>query len=213
MAWLLGVEESDMLTFKAEGRYYDDNIYALIYCGNLPEPVTDIYLADGETYLNIRMLYDTIHEKISETHPLLSKLIPAWGYNDYITLGQVEQIFNADIRGMFYLEYPRINGQKNYVEYFAMLLGMEHSRGENGELVFGLPLDEYDISFKISEESDITCVAAEGISENGGQPVESFNAEVLFNGPEKVSAPDSIMEQDAVDGFAGLWSVISSLTD
>ena len=211
LSWLLGKETGELMAVRAVGSFYEQSAYADIYLGETKQAVSRVYICDNEVYINVKMLYEAIHNNISGSYPLLEAFIPDWGYEEYITLEQIEEIFCVELKGLFNTDYPFFEEKASFWQYLMLLLKMDRNKGENGELRFELKNSEYSCLFEITEDNNFPIVNMEGISNVKGQPIETIEAEIVFDNTDKITQPESIMNQPAVDGFAKLWSVISKL--
>ena len=211
ISWLLGENAGEFKTVRAKGSFCEQSVCADIYLGAAEQPVSRVYICDNEVYINVKMLYEAIHSNISGSYPLLEVFIPDWGYEEYIMLEQIEEIFGVELKGLFKTDYPFLDEKASFLQYFAMFIKMDRNKGDSGELRFGLKNSEYDFWFEVTENNDLPVVKMEGISSIKNQPIESIDAEIVFDNTGIISRPESIMSQEAVDGFAKLWSVVSKL--
>ena len=56
---------------------------------------TDLYVKDGQVYLNVRQIYRTLLSGLTAQYPAASALIPDWGLGDYITQAQLARLLNS----------------------------------------------------------------------------------------------------------------------
>ena len=96
----------DALTGSVAGQSSGDSLYLAWY--NTPasafqseqapgpdQAFTDLYVKDGQVYLNVRQIYRTLLSGLTAQYPAASALIPDWGLGDYITQAQLARLLNS----------------------------------------------------------------------------------------------------------------------
>src|SRR5699024_3714851 len=96
----------DALTGSVAGQSSGDSLYLAWY--NTPasafqseqapgpdQAFTDLYVKDGQVYLNVRQIYRTLLSGLTAQYPAVSALIPDWGLGDYITQAQLARLLNS----------------------------------------------------------------------------------------------------------------------
>lgn len=211
MSWLLGVDEQELMTWRLEGICYDDSIYAQLYCEGLKEPVTELYVCKEEKAVNVKMLYESIQNNIVCSYPLAKAVLPEWEYGEYLSFAQIEDIFGVKLEEIFKLEYPLKVEQQSVLQNFLTLTSMERKKGADGERQFGTKMDTYEIWLELKELDESPAVWAEGSDEENSQFLKQWESEIIFDNVEKVSYPESLMEQSDVEKFAKLWAFLTQL--
>lgn len=201
---ILQAEESACLSWEASGSVSGGQGYAQISCKGLEGFVTDVYFSGDDAFVNARMLYETVQENFTGAHPILGNLLPDWEYSDYISLKQIEEIFQADIMSMCRPNLPGQPSGKSVWDNLAALLRMERKKAEGGRQQFAMRQDGYQVTLEIEEPSGL---AAWGTDVTGGQAIKSWKAEAAGGPAKEISLPETVMEQEEIDRFRELWKM------
>ena len=204
VSWILQAEESACLSWEASGSVSGGQGYAQISCKGLEGFVTDVSFSGDDAFVNARMLYETVQENFTGAHPILGNLLPDWEYSDYISLKQIEEIFQADIMSMCRPNLPGQPSGKSVWDNLAALLRMERKKAEGGRQQFAMRQDGYQVTLEIEEPSGL---AAWGTDVTGGQAIKSWKAEAAGGPAKEISLPETVMEQEEIDRFRELWKM------
>lgn len=213
MSWMLNVDKDACSKWKASGTFQEDFTYAKIYCEGLDEPVTEVYFSEKESAINIQMLYETIRQNVRNSHPLLGGLLPEWGYGEYISIEQIEEIFQVDLKEMFRIERPTENRKQGLWQSFLMLTEMDRRKGDNGELQFETDFHTYQVLLEFAEKDENTVIGISGSDTEKSQKIAGYTGEVTFDSPEEIIFPDSLMEEAEIRQFAKLWATLCEMKD
>ena len=142
LSYLLEVEKESCLLWNAEGMVYDDTGYVKLYCKAFENPITELYLTKEEQIINVGMFYRTIQSSIAENYMLLSKFLPDWNGAEFISLEQIEEIFDVDLKDFLELENIEDWTMDKSWNSLLCLNKMKKSFGEQGEVIFETQLEE-----------------------------------------------------------------------
>lgn len=225
VSWILETRESDCLSWKASGAFSDGQGHAQIFCAGLDGPVTEVHFEKNELWVNVKMLYEALQNNFTSAHPLLGRLLPDWKYSDYMSLEQMEEMFQIDVRGMFMPDMPRGASGQNTWKYIMMLSQMERKKMEDGRQQFSMDWNGYQVAVEIAKpgravkfseaqpgkaayEPDIFI---EGEDRGGGRIIASYQAEISASPAREMTAPDSVMTQDEMEQFMKLWELVKGM--
>ena len=204
VSWILQAEESACLSWEASGSVSGGQGYAQVSCKGLEGAVTDVYFSGDDIFVNVRMLYEALQENFTGAHPILGNLLPDWEYSDYVSLEQIEEIFQADIKSMCSPRLPKQPSGKSLWANLAALLRMERKKGEGGRQQFAIRQDSYQVTFEIEKPSGL---AAWGTDVAGGQAIKSWEAKACGGAAKEIGLPESVMGQEEIDRFRELWKM------
>ena len=86
------------------------------YAPGKEEPYTQLVLADGQVYLDVRQIYRTFLSGLHAQYPAIASLIPDWGLGDYITGSQMATLLGQE---------PAMNGLEQYQSGAFALAALE----------------------------------------------------------------------------------------
>ena len=158
LSFLLEVEQESCLLWNAEGMVYDDTGYVKLSCEAFENPVTELYLTKEEQIINVGMFYRTIQSSIAENYMLLSKLLPDWNGAEFISLEQIEEIFDVDLKDFLELENIEDWTMDRSWKSLLCLNKMKKSFGEQGEAIFETQLEESKVEFKFQKEEKVPMI-------------------------------------------------------
>ena len=211
MPWILGIEEDDCLTWSVSGSISEGCGYAKLYGGGLKEPITDVYFKDDQIMVNVKMIYQSVQENILEKYPIIENLAPKWEYGDYISLEQMEEIFQVDIKEIFRNNISsELSGQSLW-QIWMMLRGMERKEEKDGIQQFETTFNSYQTIFEIGKKKKMPMLAVLGKDVEGNQYIEGFRASLFGKEPEKIVFPESMMEQEEIAQLKKLWSSVKGM--
>lgn len=208
MPWVLGIEEDDCLEWGVAGKISEGCGYAKLYGGGLQKPITDVYFKDDQIMVNAKMLYQSLQENILEEHPMLGSLLPEWKYGDYISLEQIEKIFEVDIEEIFREHNSFELSERSFWEIWGMLRRMERKEDKDGRQRFESTFDCYQTVFEIGRKEKVPMFAVLGKDLEGKQPIAGFRASLLGQDSEKIVFPKSIMKEGEIAELQKLWAAL-----
>ncbi|MCI8495207.1 MAG: hypothetical protein HFI74_05955 [Lachnospiraceae bacterium] len=210
ISWALGTEEGESLDWYARGQINGNQGYARIYCGAWEEPVTEVYVSKESTLVNMEMLYGIVQGKFREEHPLMGTFLPDWGYGSYITLEQIQEIFQVDFRQFFQKNDVQ---EHNLWEILLLLNHMERKKTENGNWQFQTIWNDYQIAFEAGNENQTPRCSIDGVNKAEEQKIKRFTG-VLTKGKETpIIFPSTLMKQEEIEPFRKLWSAFLTIME
>ncbi len=224
VSWILETDESACLSWEVGGKISDGQGYAQIFCEGLDGPVTDVYFDKNDIWVNVKMLYEALQNNFTSAHPLLGHLLPDWNYSDYMSLEQMEEIVQTDIKGMYLPDMPKgASGQSTW-QYIVMLSQLERKKTEDGRQQFSMDWKDYQIAVEIGKQGRATSsdeqsdkaaykpdIFIQGVDREGGRIVQSYEAEINAGSATKMAVPDSVMTQDEMEQFMKLWELVKGM--
>ncbi len=132
LAKLTGYEEDALFRLRIKGRARGDEIQALLYPEGEEEPLIELYLSDGLDAINETLPYNTIRRNLVEKVSLLDHIMPAELEAVYMTLEQVEQIFDLDLSRIREFHLPESSSGRSIAVYFPLLALASKERTEEG---------------------------------------------------------------------------------
>ena len=225
VSWILETDESACLSWKVCGMISDGRGYAQIFCAGLDGPVTDVRFEKNDIWVNVKMIYEALQNNFTSAHPLLGHLLPDWKYSDYMSLEQMEEIFQIDIKGMFMPDMPKGASGQNTWGYIVMFSQMERKKMEDGGQQFSREWTGYQTAVEIAKpggaveasdaQSDKTAhkpsIFIQGEDQGGGRIIASYRAEISAGLAREMAAPASVMTQDEIEQFMKLWEFVKGM--
>lgn len=184
VTWILQADEENCMSWKIKGNVRGTQIYAQLFCEGLDGVVTDVYVNEENAVVNVRKMYESLQHNFTTAHPFMGSLLPSWQYHDYISLEQIEEIFQVDIRSMFEQDLPKELPGKGFLASFALLRELEYKENEDGRQQFAATWNSHQTAFQA----------------------------VIYPGDSKeLYPPDSVMGEDEIEQFENLWRIIKEL--
>lgn len=211
VSWLLQTEESNCMSWNIRGYRSGGQGYAEVSCNGLDGIVTDAYFSEGETIVNVKMIYETLQKNFSGAHPLVGSLLPDWKYSDYISLEQIEEIFQVDIGGMYQPSLPKELSAGNVWQNLMMLQGIERKKGAGGRQQFAMAWNGYQTEIGIGKTGQTPEISVEGTDGEEGQMIASYNVSISSSAAREAVYPDSVMGQDEIRQFRDLWDMVRGI--
>ncbi|MCI8299499.1 MAG: hypothetical protein HFI69_03985 [Lachnospiraceae bacterium] len=214
LSWILGIEETDCFKWRAEGTLFDSQGYAQLYCDAFKEPLTELYFSEGSTLVNIRMLYQRLQENFTKEHPLLGTMLPDWKYGAYISLEQIEELFQADLKELFQGNASASIKEQSLWKNLLMLKSMKRQKTRDGDWQFQTIWNHYGIALKTGKSNEGKSFAeVRGVNGEKSRQIKSFV--FLFSSEEEkaIEIPDSVMKTEEIRQFQKLWQVLKGFTE
>lgn len=184
VSWILQVDEESCMFWKIKGQISGTQAYAQVFCEGLDGAVTDVYVDEGNILVNARALYEALQHNFTSAHPFMGSLLPNWQYHDYISLEQIEEIFQVDIRSMFQPDMPKELPGKGFLASLVLLRELEYKENEDGSQ-----------QFAVTWSSQQT----------------AFQAVICPGGSRDLYPPDSVMDGDETEQVENLWGIVKGL--
>lgn len=178
LSHIAGIEEDDMYNLNVKGTVDGGVIRAEIYPQGASKPLVELYLSDGEDYVNGKILYENMTSRIIEKSPLAALIIPKWNETEYISLSQSERLLGSDMSRIKNFKVP-LQNVKLPGNVCQLLLSLM-SRTENGNLVkytlnTAILGGSGTVEIEWDESSEEGVVLRLNDLENPAQLVESIN--------------------------------------
>lgn len=208
---LLETQESSCMSWNIRGYRSGGQGYAQISCRGLDGTVTDVYFSEDETIVNVKMIYEMLQGNFSGAHPFLGALLPDWQYSDYISLEQVEEIFQVDIRSMFRPSLPKEFSGGNVWQNLMVLRGIERKKGTDGRQQFEAAWNGYQVEIGIGRAGQEPEISVAGTDGEGEEMIASYDVSVSSGAAKETDYPDSVMAQGEIEEFQKLWGTIQEI--
>lgn len=151
LARLTGIQEDALYRLSIEGSILGDKIHLLIYPQARQEPLFEFYLSDDISVINEAMLYNAIRDNLIGRFGLLGHLMPAQEESQYMTFGQLEQLFGVDLSGYGKRISSDAGRNLGTKEYFLMLAVMSREKQAEGYR-FSLSSEQVQMEFDVPGE-------------------------------------------------------------
>lgn len=210
-SWILEVDRESCMSWRINGYISDAQGYAQVFCEGLDGAVTDVYFSEDDTFVNVKMLYEMLQDNFTSAHPILGNLLPDWKYSDYISLEQIEEIFQVDIRSMYKPDVPKGLSGKNIWEILMLLGKMEHGKSEDGRQQFSMMWNGYQTVLETGKAGQAPELSIQGTDTAQSGVIASYKADISTGSTREIVVPGSVMEQDEIEQFRSLWSIIQGM--
>ena len=220
LAFLTGRDEEALYHLTVKGSVWQDRIRVWIYPMGAANPLVELYMSGENDMINEAVFYNVVRENLTEKYPLLGHLMPRQENDMYMTLEQVEQMFDVDLSGMREFTLPTIR-EFSRGQYFALLAFMSREETEGGRR-FGLEREGADLWFDMQRSQEETHVRVEfsvrdqetlseaadllskmGIQLPGAagrfQMLKTLNASLWMGEGEEIAVPSKFVSQDIVE--------------
>lgn len=227
-AKLMNLEEDSMYSLTLMGETDGTIIHTFVYPEGIDEPILEFYLSDETDVINGAMIYNSFRDNLVKKSPLVGYLLPIWEENEYVTLEQLEQLFDLDFKeakeydgSVFPDEIP-----EKYLFGIMMMLSKEK---ENGNRSYTYRGEDVDFSLVIGEDKSLINLELSvehpqqvmddlrvefekyNIDVNMQADFENFeNVEIKLNPAvsRNLEVPTDQINQTMVDVIAGLRSLL-----
>ncbi len=231
LAGLTGLEQEAMYHLNIQGAVDGDILHAVIYPQGQSEPLTELYLSKDRDVVNLAMLYNRVYGNYATENPLLANFMPVWNDHEFVTLEQLEQMLEVDLKALKRFELPNLNRRFSLKEIFVVLalIGKEKDGAECDYalqwegLSLGLTLEDNARKITAELEAEKPTELLNVLSENLSRFDISFNGEKLifmdnisvravFEGGKALQIPTDLVSQNTVETITGLRDVIEELS-
>ncbi len=213
LSWALGVDPDSVLDWRANGRICENQVYAKIFCGAFEEPVTELYISKDEVFINVRMLYEAIKGNFANEHPFFGSLLPDWQYGACISLEQMEELFQVNLKEMFEQHDFAGKQEPNIWRYLILLTRMQRHKAEDGNWRFETVWNGYQLVLESGNKDQGAELAVRGCVREASQKITSFSAILSSEEQHPVIMPDSLMQKEEIEQFQKLWGLVRNFTE
>ncbi len=209
VSWVLETDESSCLSWEVSGVLTKGQGFGEIFCKGLEGAVTDVHFNQDDTWVNVRMIYEALQNNFTSAHPLLGNFLPDWKYSDYMSLEQIEDIFQIDIKGMFLPALPESSSGQSTWKYIMMLGQMEREKMADGGQQFTMDWKDYQVAVEIGKLG----IFIMGEDVKGSQSIASYEAKIRACPAKEIAACTSVMTQEEIEQFMKLWVLVKGVRD
>ncbi len=213
LSGILKIEETACLNWQAVGYVSGQKGYAEIYCDALREPVTEVYISKDSTLVNIRMLYEILQKNFVKEYPILGYILPEWKYGTYISLDQIEEIFQVNIKELFQKNSSEDLMEQGFFKSMVLLNSMKRHRMNDGGWKFEGIWNNYQTSLLVKRDNQETSFQIEGTDRDKTQKIADFSFSLSPGKEEAVIFPDSLMKPEEITQFQKLWQVLREFAE
>lgn len=96
LSQLTGLEDIEWNSLTLQGGY-DGNAIRLAVCGGQGTQLTQLYLTQDCQAVDMHAIYDRAYSHLTGEIGLLALMLPQWGFEDYISLQQLEHAFELEL--------------------------------------------------------------------------------------------------------------------
>ncbi|NBH13825.1 hypothetical protein D3Z36_06430 [Lachnospiraceae bacterium] len=214
LSWILQIEDESCLKWRAKGMLSGHQGYAELYCEAFKEPLTETYFNKDEVLVNIRMIYEKLQGEFRKAHPLLGNMLPDWAYETYISLEQLQEIFEVDLKEMFQQSAASGLKPQSLWKNLLTLNRMKRHKTRSGEWQFQTTWNHYRIALQAGKNSDNKSFARlTGADAEKSQQIKSFVFLVSSEEKKVVNIPDSCMGTEEIRQFQKFWQTLKGFTE
>lgn len=227
-AKLMDLEEDSLHKLTLKGETDGAIIHTFVYPDGVEEPVLEFYLSDEIDVINGAMIYNSFHDNLVKKSPLVGYLLPVWEENEYVTLEQLEQLFDLEFKEAKEFDAGAFPDTIPEKYLFGIMMALSKEK-ENGNRLYTYRGEDIDLSLVIGEDKSL--VNLELSVEHPQQAMDDLraksekynidlNMQADFENFEKVEiklnpagscnleVPTDQINQTMVDVIAGLRSLI-----
>ena len=132
LTWLTGFDREALCRLTIRGNVEGDKIHAMICPEGAEEALTDLYFDGDSCVINESAIYNAIRSHLVDQFRLLRLLMPEQQETLYISLEQVEQLFDLNMEALRGFTDSTETKDISVWEYFMMLTLMSEEAGETG---------------------------------------------------------------------------------
>ncbi len=222
LTWLTGIDREAMYRLTIRGSVQEKKIHAMIYPEGAEDPLTEFYLDGDNCVISESAIYNAIRNHLVEQYRILRLLMPEQKEALYISMEQVEQLFDLDMEGLRSFDVSKEEKDISVWQYFLMLTAMSEKK-EDKSHVFELLTEKVSLHWTLEEAEGVVSVkmlleiedVAETMAENEelfsrfGFPVPAGQSEMVKNltvviMPGKgsdIAMPENLVNQEIIDGI------------
>lgn len=234
---LTGFGEDALFRFSVKGGVCGDRIYALFYPDGAADPLIELYLSSDIDVINETLPYNTIRKNLTAQHKLLDRIMPAERDAVYMTLDQIEELFEVDLSGLRDFALPMERTALSRLKCFLLLLAMSEENGAysaaNPEAVGGKAMVKLvpskagagpvTLSFDVQRPGELL-VGSDGVislpEEFSVQEMipqlkllESVSGKLVLGEGEEIRLPNKFMGQEKMDVLIGIRDLIRKVVE
>ena len=228
LAEFTGFEEEAMYCYTITGSVWEDKIHALIYPKGAVEPLLELYLSEDLDVINEAMLYNVVRRNLLKENTLLNFLVPVQEKDMYMSLEQVEKLFDIDLSNAKTFSPPFENTEFTMIQYFLGLGAMAYEKDEKGES-FRATTDQAQMNLRLKEEGIVVEVMfsvedpSEVLAENEKilkglgfdladeriRILKRFTVHAVSGDGRGFQMPTEFVSQDVIDAISGIRGLLS----
>lgn len=220
LTWLTGFDREAMCRLTIKGSVRENRIHAMIYPEGAAEPLTELYSDGDNCVICESAIYNQIRSHLVDEYMILRLLMPRQQEELYISLEQIEQLFDLDMKAIREMGTLTEESELSVWKYFMLLTAMSE-KTEEDRRSFELKTEKMSLGFELGKETDTARVKmlleiqdpAETISQN-----EELISELGFSVPKiqtetvkkltavitpgeggEIQMPESLVDQGIID--------------
>lgn len=216
LTWLTGFSREAMCRLTIRGSVWEDKIHARIYPEGAQEPVTELFLEGDNCVISESAMYNTIRENLLDRHRLLRLIMPEQQEELYISLEQIEQLFDLELEAVRTFGALEKRVEIPAWQYFAMLTAMSEEQTENGsafemeteQVLLRFELEDrgdVKLQFTVQEPTEVLSEKEELLSRMGIripeqlEMVKNLNAVIMPRKGGEIRMPENLVNQGIID--------------
>ena len=144
---------------------------------------------------------------------MLSKLLPDWNGAEFISLKQVEEIFDISLKDFLELESViNWNMDKGW-KRLVWLNKMKKFFGEQGEVIFETQLEEGTVEFKFQKEEKVPTIQVLILDTEDIENIVRSESSIIFDTVSRVDMPTTLISSKNIEILHLLWSIFTAFSD
>lgn len=212
LADMTGLEREAMYDLTLEGSVEGDVIYVTVYPAGCEEPLLELYLGEDQDILNGALLYNTVREHYAEQSGLLDAVFPVWEAHEYVSLAQLEQLFDVDLSGLRDFELSPFRREFSLKKSFFMLCLMSYKKSDDG-VIFRKSMESANAELTLHDSAAPFAEVRMSVRQPVDRIVDKMDVEVRFGQGGGLAVPDDLVSQQTIDAIARLRSIVGEVID
>lgn len=230
LADMTGLEKDAMYDLTLEGNVTENLLYILIYPAGCREPLLELYLGE-EDVLNGALLYNAVRNRYTRQNRLLDAIFPVWDNHVYVSLEQLEQLFEVDLSGLRDFEWEPAREKLSFQEAFVPLVFMSREKdgndsifeksmeGAEAELILHDTAEPY-VEVKLSADRPAEILEKlmplldgreVSLSDEMTRTVEKITAEICFGQGGELTMPEDLVNPQTIDAIVSLKAILQEM--
>lgn len=231
LADMTGLERGAVYDLTLEGTAAGDILYVLMYPAGCGEPLLELYLGEDDDVVNGALLYNAVRNRYTRENRLLDAVFPVWENHAYVSLEQVEQLFDVDLSGIREFERKPAGERLSFPKTFLALALM--SEEKNGsDAVFAKRLEGAEAELILHDtaepfvEMKLSAVQPYEMSEKlqslfGGLEIapdddllratDEIAVEICFGQGEEPELPEDLVSRETIDAVVSLKTILNEI--
>lgn len=230
LADMTGLEKGAMYDLTLEGNVTENLLYILVYPAGCGEPLLELYLGE-EDVLNGALLYNAVRNRYTRQNKLLDAIFPVWDNHVYVSLEQLEQLFEVDLSGLRDFEWEPAGEKLSFQEAFVPLVFMSREKDGN-DMIFGKSMEgaeaelilhdtaEPFVEMKLSADRPAEILEKlmplldgreVSLSDEMTRTVEKITVEICFGQGGELTMPEDLVNPQTIDAIVSLKSILQEM--